>query len=29
MVEVRRQSGAQMITVRPADRYRLFRTTEK
>jgi S1-C subfamily serine protease len=29
MVEIRRQSGSQMITVRPADRYRLFRTTEK
>ena len=28
-VEVRRQSGSQVITVRPADRYRIFRTTEK
>jgi serine protease Do len=28
-VEVRRQTGSQVITVRPADRYRIFRTTEK
>jgi serine protease Do len=28
-VEVRRQSRSEVITVRPADRYRIFRTTEK